>query len=106
MIMFFMIIFFGVYSRENRSLVAEFFNNAGEVLKMKGTVELKHKTNPPYCYWNIEELAIENGLKLIGRIASEMSLEMVTNKLLFPPHKTMTISRLFDSKYQAGFNKK
>ncbi|GLT36797.1 hypothetical protein SLA2020_111520 [Shorea laevis] len=35
------------------------------MLQVKGETHANHKTTPPFCYWNLEELASEYSLELI-----------------------------------------
>ncbi|POO03691.1 S-adenosyl-L-methionine-dependent methyltransferase [Trema orientale] len=50
---------------KHRSLVHGFFWNARSMLRPDGEIHVNHKTTPPFCLWNIEELATWNSLVLI-----------------------------------------
>lgn len=38
------------------------------MLRADGEIHVNHKTKPPFCHWNLEELALQNCLALIERI--------------------------------------
>ncbi|XP_039123856.1 uncharacterized protein LOC120260444 isoform X2 [Dioscorea cayenensis subsp. rotundata] len=48
------------------NLVQGFFNNAKRLLRQYGEVHVTHKTDFPYCKWNIKELASRHSLIPIG----------------------------------------
>lgn len=50
--------------RMHRSLVHGFFKNASDMLRANGEVHVSHKTKPPFCSWNLVELASSNSLLL------------------------------------------
>ncbi|POO03688.1 hypothetical protein TorRG33x02_008930 [Trema orientale] len=51
---------------QHRRLVHQFFWNARSMLRPNnGEIHVTHKTKPPFCYWNLEELATWNSLVLI-----------------------------------------
>ncbi|CAN0922849.1 Heavy metal-associated isoprenylated plant protein 41, partial [Linum grandiflorum] len=50
--------------REHSKLVQGFFRNAAGMLRPNGEVHVSHKTTKPYCYWNLEELALGCSLAL------------------------------------------
>lgn len=49
----------------HRTLVSGFLLNARCMLWPYGEVHVSHKTTPPFCHWNIPELASLNSLTLI-----------------------------------------
>lgn len=51
--------------RKHRNLVSRFFHNARGMLRADGEIHINHKTTPPFCLWNLPELAINNSLTLI-----------------------------------------
>ncbi|KAL3734019.1 hypothetical protein ACJRO7_023381 [Eucalyptus globulus] len=55
----------------HRKLMFGFFCNASQMLRADGEVHVRHKTNAPYCFWKLEELASWNSLNLIGWTAFE-----------------------------------
>ncbi|XP_030443059.1 heavy metal-associated isoprenylated plant protein 41-like isoform X1 [Syzygium oleosum] len=55
----------------HRKLMYGFFWNASQMLRADGEVHVSHKTEAPYCHWNLEELASRNSLKLIDQTAFE-----------------------------------
>ncbi|KAI9120017.1 hypothetical protein K1719_008986 [Acacia pycnantha] len=46
----------------HRDLIRRFFKNASSMLSSNGEVHINHKITPPYDYWCIEELGIQNFL--------------------------------------------
>ncbi|KAM0936532.1 hypothetical protein DsansV1_C27g0204671 [Dioscorea sansibarensis] len=50
----------------HRKLVQCFFDNAKHMLCQSGQVHVTHKTDSPYCKWNINELASRHSLMPIG----------------------------------------
>ncbi|XP_056173036.1 uncharacterized protein LOC115692219 isoform X1 [Syzygium oleosum] len=69
----------GFHGKENnvqlinmhRELVYGFFWNASQMLRADGEVHVSHKTEAPYCYWKLEQLASWNSLKLTDQTAFE-----------------------------------
>ncbi|XP_039171171.1 uncharacterized protein At4g26485 [Eucalyptus grandis] len=55
----------------HRMLMNGFFRNASQMLRADGEVHVSHKTDAPYCHWNLEELASSNNLGLIDQTAFE-----------------------------------
>ncbi|CAK7345921.1 unnamed protein product [Dovyalis caffra] len=53
---------------KHKQLVGSFFGNANDMLQADGEIHVTHKTTPPFCDWNILELARRNCLELIKRI--------------------------------------
>ncbi|XP_039000590.1 heavy metal-associated isoprenylated plant protein 41-like [Hibiscus syriacus] len=51
--------------RKHRDLVQHFFWNARRMLRVDGEIHVNHKTGPPYCLWNLKELADASFLALI-----------------------------------------
>ncbi|KAG5235949.1 heavy metal-associated isoprenylated plant protein [Salix suchowensis] len=51
----------------HKELVENFFENANDMLQANGEIHVTHKTSPPFCHWNILELARRNYLGFIGR---------------------------------------
>ncbi|GAA0147818.1 hypothetical protein Leryth_010155 [Lithospermum erythrorhizon] len=54
--------------KKHRDLVFGFFRNACRILRAGGEVHVNHKTTPPFCHWNLEELAFKNSLLLINLV--------------------------------------
>ncbi|KAL6999080.1 25S rRNA (uracil2634-N3)-methyltransferase [Sarracenia purpurea var. burkii] len=52
--------------RMHRNLVHGFFRNASGMLRADGEIHVNHKTSAPFNHWNLEELAAQNSLALIG----------------------------------------
>uniref|UniRef100_A0A6M2F2D6 25S rRNA (uridine-N(3))-methyltransferase BMT5-like domain-containing protein n=1 Tax=Populus davidiana TaxID=266767 RepID=A0A6M2F2D6_9ROSI len=44
----------------HKELVGNFFGNANDMLQAYGEIHVTHKTSPPFCHWNILELARRN----------------------------------------------
>ncbi|XP_019099543.1 PREDICTED: uncharacterized protein LOC104778445 isoform X2 [Camelina sativa] len=59
--------------RKHRELVFGFFHGASRLLRDNGEVHVSHKNKPPFCNWNLEELASRCFLVLIQRVAFEKS---------------------------------
>ncbi|XP_019196228.1 PREDICTED: heavy metal-associated isoprenylated plant protein 41-like isoform X3 [Ipomoea nil] len=63
----------GFYGKEDdnrliqmhRSLIQGFFRNASGMLRAGGEIHVNHKTTPPFCHWNLTELASKSSLLLI-----------------------------------------
>ncbi|KAI3434032.1 DUF2431 domain-containing protein [Psidium guajava] len=53
----------------HRELVHGFFHNASQMLRADGEIHVSHKTNAPFCHWNLEGLASWNSLKLTDQTA-------------------------------------
>ncbi|KAJ6980517.1 hypothetical protein NC653_028349 [Populus alba x Populus x berolinensis] len=51
----------------HKELVGNFFGNANDMLQAYGEIHVTHKTSPPFCHWNILELAWRNSLEFLGR---------------------------------------
>jgi 25S rRNA (uracil2634-N3)-methyltransferase len=49
--------------------VKGFFGNAWELLQPDGEIHISHKTGYPYDAWDIEQLAWESSLTLIGKVS-------------------------------------
>ncbi|KAF7141674.1 hypothetical protein RHSIM_Rhsim06G0233400 [Rhododendron simsii] len=64
----------GFYGKEDnkdlikmhREIVHGFFRNARGMLRANGEIHVNHKTTTPFNLWNLEELASQNSLALIG----------------------------------------
>ncbi|KAK8623151.1 hypothetical protein V6N13_118042 [Hibiscus sabdariffa] len=54
--------------RMHRKLVRCFFWSARGMLRDNGEIHVNHKTDSPYCLWNLEELATKSSLALIQRV--------------------------------------
>ncbi|KAL6999074.1 25S rRNA (uracil2634-N3)-methyltransferase [Sarracenia purpurea var. burkii] len=52
--------------RMHRNLVHGFFRNASGMLRADGEIHINHKTSAPFNHWNLEELAAQKSLALIG----------------------------------------
>nr|GMC53663.1 heavy metal-associated isoprenylated plant protein 41-like [Ipomoea batatas] len=50
----------------HRELIRGFFRNASGMLRAYGEIHVSHKTNKPFCHWNLAELASKSSLVLIG----------------------------------------
>lgn len=48
----------------HRNLMQGFFRNASGMLRADGEIHVNHKTTPPFCHWNLEELAYQTSLVL------------------------------------------
>ncbi|GAB4845877.1 hypothetical protein Ancab_024881 [Ancistrocladus abbreviatus] len=48
----------------HRNLLHGFFHNASAMLRENGEIHVTHKTSPPFCHWNLEELASQSSLAL------------------------------------------
>ncbi|CAK7345922.1 unnamed protein product [Dovyalis caffra] len=53
---------------KHKELVGNFFGSANDMLQADGEIHVTHKTTPPFCDWNILELARRNSLELIERV--------------------------------------
>ncbi|GMJ10512.1 hypothetical protein HRI_004720400 [Hibiscus trionum] len=51
--------------RMHKNLVHGFFRSASGMLRADGEIHVNHKTNTPFCLWNLEKLASESSLVLI-----------------------------------------
>ncbi|KAJ6980523.1 hypothetical protein NC653_028351 [Populus alba x Populus x berolinensis] len=49
-----------LYLRIHKELVGSFFGNANDMLEAYREIHVTHKTSPPFCHWNILELARRN----------------------------------------------
>ena len=45
-----------------------FFRNASGMLRPDGEIHVRHKTSPPFCHWNLDEIASRHFLLLIACI--------------------------------------
>uniref|UniRef100_A0A803LL97 25S rRNA (uridine-N(3))-methyltransferase BMT5-like domain-containing protein n=2 Tax=Chenopodium quinoa TaxID=63459 RepID=A0A803LL97_CHEQI len=50
---------------KHQGLVYDFFSNARWLLRHNGQIHVTHKIKPPYSFWNLEELAHQNSLRLM-----------------------------------------
>ncbi|KMS96779.1 hypothetical protein BVRB_8g199620 [Beta vulgaris subsp. vulgaris] len=70
----------GFYGKEDnpfmikmhQELVLGFFSNARWLLRPNGQIHITHKTKSPYSYWNLEELASKNSLRLNDCVAFDI----------------------------------
>ncbi|PNT64800.1 heavy metal-associated isoprenylated plant protein 41 [Brachypodium distachyon] len=53
----------------HRELVKGFFTNARYLLQPYGEIHISNKIGYPYDSWNIEQLALESSLTMIGRVS-------------------------------------
>ncbi|KAL1195255.1 hypothetical protein V5N11_029167 [Cardamine amara subsp. amara] len=68
------IVFNFPHSGLHQQVVRGFFESAKKMLKDEdGEIHVTHKTNIPFCMWEIETLAGQKGLRLIGKIEFEQS---------------------------------
>lgn len=80
----------------NQELLSSFFRSAPSFLKNGGEVLVTHKTVPPFCYWNIIDLAAAAGLSYSGSVVFDRCLYAgyVNRKVLdnksFPLHDAQT----------------
>ncbi|KAF8392862.1 hypothetical protein HHK36_021101 [Tetracentron sinense] len=50
--------------KKHKNLVRGFFKSASGMLRSHGEIHVNHKTTPPFCRWNLEELASLHSLAL------------------------------------------
>jgi 25S rRNA (uracil2634-N3)-methyltransferase len=80
----------------NQELLSAFFRSAPSFLKNGGEVLVTHKTVPPFCYWNVIDLATSAGLSYTGSVVFDRCLYAgyVNRKVLdnksFPLHDAQT----------------
>jgi 25S rRNA (uracil2634-N3)-methyltransferase len=53
---------------QNKALIKDFFESVRPFLESTGEVHLTHKTVEPFSWWNIEQLAMESGFRLVFKI--------------------------------------
>lgn len=58
---------FSIYFSRHQAVVRGFLRNARDMLTANGEIHVTHKTAHPYSKWEIENLAEEVGLYLVGK---------------------------------------